>query len=155
MKVANCLTFADLSVIGAVGVAPVHASVLGRRHCFQVRGGPRGERYYSCGSRQERDLWIYSLRKSIQPNAESTRRTDNSLKMWIYEAKALPPKKKYFCEICLDKTLYGRTSVKLKTDLLFWGEHFDFPDIPEINGEFCVGNLNYLNQFKFNEVFEN
>ncbi|KAL7016989.1 hypothetical protein ACKWTF_010215 [Chironomus riparius] len=123
----------DLSVIGAVGVAPVHSSVLGRRHCFQVRGGPRGERYYSCGSRQERDLWIYSLRKSIQPNAESIRRTDNSLKMWIYEGKALPPKKKYFCEICLDKTLYGRTSVKLRTDLLFWGEHFDFPDIPEIN----------------------
>lgn len=98
-----------------------------------MRGGPRGERYYSCGSRQERDLWIYSLRKSILPNAENIRRTDNSLKMWIYEAKALPPKKKYFCEICLDKTLYGRTSVKLKTDLLFWGEHFDFPDIPEIN----------------------
>nr|XP_016939138.2 ras GTPase-activating protein raskol isoform X2 [Drosophila suzukii] len=123
----------DLSCTGAVGVAPVHQSVLGRRHCFQVRGGPRGERYYSCGSRQERDLWIYSLRKSIAPNAEHTRRTDNSLKMWVYEAKNLPPKKRYFCELQLDKTLYGRTSVKLQTDLLFWGEHFDFPDIPEIN----------------------
>uniref|UniRef100_A0A1A9W174 Uncharacterized protein n=1 Tax=Glossina brevipalpis TaxID=37001 RepID=A0A1A9W174_9MUSC len=123
----------DLSCTGAVGVAPVHQSVLGRRYCFQVRGGPRGERYYSCGSRQERDLWIYSLRKSIAPNAEHTRRTDNSLKMWIYEAKNLPPKKKYFCELHLDKTLYGRTSVKLQTDLLFWGEYFDFPDIPEIN----------------------
>lgn len=114
-------------------MAPVHQSVLGRRHCFQVRGGPRGERYYSCGSRQERDLWIYSLRKSIAPNAEHTRRTDNSLKMWVYEAKNLPPKKRYFCELQLDKTLYGRTSVKLQTDLLFWGEYFDFPDIPEIN----------------------
>lgn len=123
----------DLSCIGAIGVVPVHASVLGRRHCFQVRGGPRGERYYSCGSRQERDLWIYSLRKSIAPNAENTRRTDNSLKMWVYEAKALPPKKKYFCEINLDKTLYGRTSVKLRTELLFWGEYFDFPDVPDIN----------------------
>ncbi|EDW26840.1 GL14748 [Drosophila persimilis] len=123
----------DLSCTGAVGVAAVHQSVLGRRHCFQVRGGPRGERYYSCGSRQERDLWIYSLRKSIAPNAEHTRRTDNSLKMWVYEAKNLPAKKKYFCELQLDKTLYGRTSVKLQTDLLFWGEHFDFPDIPEIN----------------------
>lgn len=123
----------DLSGTGAVGVAAVHQSVLGRRHCFQVRGGPRGERYYSCGSRQERDLWIYSLRKSIQPNAEHHRHTDNSLKMWIFEAKALPPKKKYFCEIHLDKTLYGRTSTKLRTDLLFWGEHFDFPDIPDIN----------------------
>lgn len=123
----------DLSCTGAVGVAPVHQSVLGRRHCFQVRGGPRGERYYSCGSRQERDLWIYSLRKSIAPNAEHTRRTDNSLKMWIQEAKAITPKKRYFCEINLDKTLYGRTSVKQKTDLLFWGEYFDFPDIPDIN----------------------
>ncbi|XP_055527142.1 ras GTPase-activating protein raskol isoform X2 [Wyeomyia smithii] len=123
----------DLSCIGAIGVVPVHASVLGRRHCFQVRGGPRGERYYSCGSRQERDLWIYSLRKSIAPNAENTRRTDNSLKMWVYEAKALPPKKKYFCEINLDKTLYGRTSIKLRTELLFWGEYFDFPDVPDIN----------------------
>ncbi|XP_062715538.1 ras GTPase-activating protein raskol isoform X2 [Aedes albopictus] len=123
----------DLSCIGAIGVVPVHASVLGRRHCFQVRGGTRGERYYSCGSRQERDLWIYSLRKSIAPNAENTRRTDNSLKMWVYEAKALPPKKKYFCEINLDKTLYGRTSVKLRTELLFWGEYFDFPDVPDIN----------------------
>ncbi|XP_023304191.2 ras GTPase-activating protein raskol isoform X2 [Lucilia cuprina] len=123
----------DLSCTGAVGVAPVHQSVLGRRYCFQVRGGPRGERYYSCGSRQERDLWIYSLRKSIAPNAEHTRHTDNSLKMWIYEAKNLPPKKKYFCELHLDKTLYGRTSVKLQTDLLFWGEYFDFPDIPDIN----------------------
>ncbi|XP_055301606.1 ras GTPase-activating protein raskol isoform X6 [Sitodiplosis mosellana] len=123
----------DLSCTGAVGVAPVHQSVLGRRHCFQVRGGPRGERYYSCGSRQERDLWIYSLRKSIAPNAEHQRRTDNSLKMWIQEAKAITPKKRYFCEINLDKTLYGRTSVKQKTDLLFWGEYFDFPDIPDIN----------------------
>ena len=111
----------------------VHASVLGRRYCFQVRGGSRGERYYSCGSRQERDLWIYSLRKAITPNIENIRRMDNSLKMWIYEAKALPPKKKYFCEINLDKTLYGRTSVKLKSDLLFWGEYFDFTDIPDIN----------------------
>lgn len=123
----------DLSCTGAIGVAPVHQSVLGRRHCFQVRGGQRGERYYSCGSRQERDLWIYSLRKSIAPNSEHTRHIDNSLKMWIYEAKNLPPKKKYFCELHLDKTLYGRTSVKLHTDLLFWGEYFDFPDIPDIN----------------------
>lgn len=26
-----------------------------------------------------------------------------------------------------------RTSVKLRTDLLFWGEYFDFPDIPDLN----------------------
>uniref|UniRef100_A0A182YPQ8 Ras GTPase-activating protein n=1 Tax=Anopheles stephensi TaxID=30069 RepID=A0A182YPQ8_ANOST len=115
---------------GTIEVVPVHASVLGRRHCFQVRGIARGERYYSCSTRQERDLWIYCLRKSISPNKHTIRRLDNSLKMWIYEAKALPPKKRYFCEIYLDKTLYGRTSVKLRSDLLFWGEFFDFPDVP-------------------------
>uniref|UniRef100_A0A182QQY8 Ras GTPase-activating protein n=1 Tax=Anopheles farauti TaxID=69004 RepID=A0A182QQY8_9DIPT len=120
----------DLSCIGAIEVVPVHSSVLGRRHCFQVRGISRGERYYSCGTRQERDLWIYSLRKSISPNKDMVRRMDNSLKMWIYEAKSLPPKKRYFCEIYLDKALYGRTSVKLRADLLFWGEFFDFPDVP-------------------------
>uniref|UniRef100_A0A182WAW9 Uncharacterized protein n=1 Tax=Anopheles minimus TaxID=112268 RepID=A0A182WAW9_9DIPT len=123
----------DLSGIGTIEVVPVHASVLGRRHCFQVRGIARGERYYSCGTRQERDLWIYSLRKSISPNKHTVRRLDNSLKMWIYEAKSLPPKKRYFCEIFLDKTLYGRTSVKLRADLLFWGEFFDFPDVPGAN----------------------
>ncbi|XP_049295254.1 ras GTPase-activating protein raskol isoform X1 [Anopheles funestus] len=123
----------DLSGIGMIEVVPVHSSVLGRRHCFQVRGIARGERYYSCGTRQERDLWIYSLRKSISPNKHTIRRLDNSLKMWIYEAKSLPPKKRYFCEIYLDKTLYGRTSVKLRADLLFWGEFFDFPDVPGAN----------------------
>lgn len=45
----------------------------------------------------------------------------------------MPNKKRYFCEINLDKTLYGRTSIKLRSDLLFWGEYFDFPDIPDIN----------------------
>lgn len=123
----------DLSCAEIVSVAPVHQSVVGRRHCFQIRTGTRGERYYSCSSSQERDLWIYSLRKSIAPNYEQTRRTDNSLRMWIQEAKLLAPKKRYFCEIYLDKTLYGRTSVKQRTDLLFWGEYFDFPDIPDIN----------------------
>ena len=32
----------------------------------------------------------------------------------------------YFCEICLDRTLYAKTSIKTKTDMLFWGEQFEF-----------------------------
>ncbi|VDM16835.1 unnamed protein product, partial [Wuchereria bancrofti] len=39
-------------------------------------------------------------------------RTENSLELWILEAKGIPIKRKYYCEICLDKTLYARTSAK-------------------------------------------
>lgn len=38
---------------------------------------------------------FYSLRKTVQPNQENMRRTDNSLKLWIKEAKNVPCKKRY------------------------------------------------------------
>lgn len=74
-----------------------------------------------------------SLRKSVQPDVEHTRRTDNSLKLWILEAKGIPNKKRYFCELRLDDILYAVTSTKLKTDLCFWGEHYDFSCLPPVN----------------------
>ena len=39
---------------------------------------------------------------------------------------------RYFCELCLDHTLYARTSCKLKTDVVFWGERFEFASLPPI-----------------------
>lgn len=45
----------------------------------------------------------------------------------------MPAKKRYFCEVCLDSTLYARTTAKLKADLCFWGEHFDFHHLPSVN----------------------
>ena len=33
----------------------------------------------------------------------------------------------------LDKTLYAKTSTKQKSDLCFWGEHFDFQGLPAVN----------------------
>lgn len=40
---------------------------------------------------------------------------------------------RYFCELCLDDSLYARTSCKLKTDNVFWGERFDFSSLPSIS----------------------
>ncbi|XP_043276483.1 disabled homolog 2-interacting protein isoform X4 [Venturia canescens] len=114
-------------------VTPLHPSLLGRPHCFQVTPSTGGPKYFSCRTAHERDQWLHSLRKSVQPDAEQTRRTDNSLQIWLLEAKGVPMKKRYFCEVCLDSTLYARTTAKVKTELCFWGEHFDFHHLPSVN----------------------
>ncbi|XP_050524754.1 ras GTPase-activating protein raskol-like isoform X2 [Daktulosphaira vitifoliae] len=123
----------DLSNGSCVEIKPLHPSVLGRENCFQVTLPAGNTRYFSCRTAEERDKWVYSLRKSVQPDQEHIRRTENSLKIWILEAKGLVNKKKYFCELCLDKTLFARTSSKQKSELCFWGEHFDFSSLPQVN----------------------
>ncbi|XP_063972506.1 ras GTPase-activating protein raskol isoform X6 [Diachasmimorpha longicaudata] len=114
-------------------VTPMHPSLLGRPHCFQVTPSNGPPKYFSCRTAHERQQWLHSIRKSVQPDAEQTRRTDNSLQIWLLEAKGVPTKKRYFCEVCLDNTLYARTTAKLKTELCFWGEHFDFHLLPSVN----------------------
>ena len=68
----------------------------------------------------------------MENDPNNLRRVDNSLKVWVLEAKGIACKKKYFCEIHLDQTGYGRTSTKQKNDLCFWGEEFDFHHLPLI-----------------------
>ena len=36
------------------------------------------------------------------------RRTENSLKIWVFEVKGLSDAKKYFCEIHVDDKIYAR-----------------------------------------------
>ncbi|XP_046419064.1 ras GTPase-activating protein raskol isoform X4 [Neodiprion fabricii] len=114
-------------------VTPLHPSLLGRQHCFQVTPSSGVPKYFSCKTAHERDQWVHSLRKSVHPDEGQKRRTDNSLQIWLLEVKGIPSKKRYFCEVSLDAGLYARTTSKLKGELCFWGAYFDLPRLPAVN----------------------
>ncbi|KPI95494.1 putative Ras GTPase-activating protein [Papilio xuthus] len=122
----------DLGPPNQVEIRALHSSVLGRAHCFALSAENRAPRYFACASRKERDRWIYSLRQAARPDEMRTRRCERTVKLWLLEAKAIPPKKRYYCEILLDDTLYARSSSKLKTELCFWGEVYEFGALPAV-----------------------
>lgn len=46
-------------------VTPLHPSLLGRPHCFQVTPSNGGPKYFSCRTAHERDQWLQRSEKNI------------------------------------------------------------------------------------------
>uniref|UniRef100_A0A8C6SGE0 RAS protein activator like 3 n=1 Tax=Neogobius melanostomus TaxID=47308 RepID=A0A8C6SGE0_9GOBI len=144
----------DLSTDTSTVIRPVHSSILGEKYCFEVNS--------ACIITSERDRWIEELRRAAQPNKDNIKRTENSLSLWVNEAKDLLPKKRYYCEVHLDGTLFARTSSRAigkapnrssmagegamgSTGVLnssggvtagcqlFWGELFELDNLPSIS----------------------
>lgn len=49
-------------------VTPLHPSLLGRPHCFQVTPSTGGPKYFSCRTAHERDQWLH---RSVGPGCAS------------------------------------------------------------------------------------
>nr|XP_046258714.1 disabled homolog 2-interacting protein isoform X2 [Scatophagus argus] len=151
----------DLSADTSTVIRPVHSSILGEKYCFEVINS-ENTHCFGCSSAAERDRWIEDLRRAAQPNKDNIERTENSLSLWVNEAKDLPPKRCYYCEVHLDGTLFARTSSRaigkpsnrssLAGDIttgssgglgasggvaggcqLFWGEFFELDNLPCIS----------------------
>lgn len=151
----------DLSTDTSTVIRPVHSSILGEKYCFEVINS-ENTHCFGCTSASERDRWIEELRRAAQPNKDNIERTENSLCLWVNEAKDLLPKKRYYCEVHLDGTLFARTSSRAigkapnRSSLavesamgstgvlnssggvtagcqLFWGEFFELDNLPSIS----------------------
>lgn len=119
-----------------IQIISVHSSLLQLENCFELRYLNSNDNsvlkrfYFMCRTTEERDKWIYILKNISNSNQDFERRSENSLEVWLLEAKgnslSQSSKKRYYSEIVVDNLSYGRTISKEKKDILFWGESFDF-----------------------------
>ncbi|CAL8107872.1 unnamed protein product [Calicophoron daubneyi] len=79
--------------------------------------------------------WVgpITLRRRAKPELDNERHREISLRLSVQEVKNLSNKGRYFCEVCLDRTLYARTTSKMADNSVFWGETFDLNNLPEIS----------------------
>ncbi|VDP67335.1 unnamed protein product [Echinostoma caproni] len=83
--------------------------------------------------RWDKELSGKFLRRTAKPNLENERHRENSLRLSILEARNLPSKRRYYCDICLDRTLYARTTSKTASSGIFWAEDFDLNNLPNVS----------------------
>uniref|UniRef100_A0A914GYI5 Ras GTPase-activating protein n=1 Tax=Globodera rostochiensis TaxID=31243 RepID=A0A914GYI5_GLORO len=105
---------------------PVHASISPDNCCFLLDNN-----VYSCRTSDERSRWMDSVRRRMNPKIDRVHRVENCLAIWVLEAKGVPAKRRFFCELSLDGQLKARTSTKGMSDgICFWGESFEFGSLP-------------------------
>merc|ERR1712183_445988 len=127
---ADCLDLSSEHYDHMTTVRSLHRSILKKDYCFEVLTATQ-TRCFKCGSAGERERWIEKIKRAINPNLDNIRRTEHKLSLYVQEAKCLPSKKKYFCEVCLDRKLCARTTSKWKNDSsIMWGEGFEFSSQP-------------------------
>ncbi|KAM6219426.1 RAS protein activator like-3 isoform 2-T2 [Rhynchocyon petersi] len=120
----------DLGAERDVRVWPLHSSLLGEPHCFQVTWAG-GSRCFSCRSAALRDRWIEDLRRQFQPNQDNVERDETWLSVWVHEAKGLTrAAADVRTELWLDGALLARTAPRSGPGPLFWAERFHFTGLP-------------------------
>ncbi|XP_075393762.1 RAS protein activator like-3 isoform X2 [Tenrec ecaudatus] len=120
----------DLGAERDVQIWPLHPSLLGEPHSFQVTW-EGGSRCFSCRSAAERDRWIEDLRRHFQPNQDNVEREETWLSVWVHEAKGLSRAAAGVCaELWLDGALLARTAPRAGPGPLFWAERFHFTALP-------------------------
>ncbi|KAK4469444.1 hypothetical protein MN116_006996 [Schistosoma mekongi] len=147
----HCSVFIySLVQAGIVHVSTIHQSLTGGRPFCFVFTGPIVQmssvgkkecpedttlftRIFAAESWESRARWMKSLRRTAKPNLENEYHLENSLKLSILEARNIPPKRRYYCDICLDRTLYARTTSKTSASGIFWAEDFDLNNLPNIS----------------------